>query len=61
MGQKFARMSSGTELDTVVFNSGMKKFVSEAFGKGRIDELIHEELRHIDILTKQYDSITGSA
>lgn len=49
------------EKDTIVFYSGMKKFVSEAFGKGRIDELIHEELRHIDILTKQYDSITTTA
>lgn len=49
------------EKDSIVFYSGIKKFVSEAFGKNRIDELIHEELRHIDILTKQYDAIAANA
>jgi rubrerythrin len=42
----------GLERDSIVFYLGIKKMVPEEFGKGRIDKILDEEMRHIAMLSK---------
>jgi rubrerythrin len=46
------------EKDSIVFYLGIKDMVPEKYGKGRIDDIIKEEMRHISILSKQLVSLT---
>ena len=39
------------EKDSIVFYLGMKEAVSESLGKGRIDNIIKEEMGHIKLLS----------
>ena len=41
------------EKDSVVYYATMKMMVADHLGREKIDQLIHEELKHIDILNKQ--------
>lgn len=41
------------EKDSIVFYLGMKDMVPGTNGKARIDEIIREEMRHIQIITNQ--------
>lgn len=41
------------EKESIVFYLGMKDMVTEAAGKARIDEIIREEMKHIQILSTQ--------
>ncbi|PJE78596.1 hypothetical protein CI610_02459 [invertebrate metagenome] len=45
------------EKDTIVFYVGLKEFVSDAHGKNRIDEIIREELSHINLLTGHLNTL----
>ncbi|MDA8387874.1 MAG: ferritin family protein [Nitrospiraceae bacterium] len=47
----------GLEKDSIVFYSGIKELVPAEFGKGRIDEIIREEMRHVRILSEGLLSI----
>nr|MBC8391582.1 rubrerythrin [Deltaproteobacteria bacterium] len=41
------------EKDSIVFYLGMKDLVPDKFGKGRLDDIINEEMGHIRILSKE--------
>ena len=41
------------EKDSIVFYLGMKEAVPESFGKGRLDNIIKEEMGHIKMLSKK--------
>jgi rubrerythrin len=45
------------EKDSVVFYSAMKNAIPESFGKGRMDALINEEIKHISMLTQQKERL----
>ena len=45
------------EKDSVVFYSAMKKAIPESFGKGRMDTLINEEIKHIAMLAQQKEKL----
>lgn len=44
------RMAIGLEKDSVVFYLGLKEATPAKWGRGRIDNIIREEMRHIAIL-----------
>jgi rubrerythrin len=44
------RMAVGREKDAIVFYTGIREAVSEELGKGKVDDIIKEEMRHITIL-----------
>lgn len=41
------------EKDSVVFYVGMQEMLPERLGKGRVDEIIKEEMAHIALLSKE--------
>ena len=43
----------GLEKDSIVFYLGMKEMVPEKLGKGKIDDIIKEEMSHIIDLSKE--------
>jgi rubrerythrin len=43
----------GAEKDSILFYLGMKDLVPAASGKDRIEEIIREEMRHVEILGKR--------
>jgi len=45
------------EKDSVVFYSTMKNAIPESFGKGRMDALSNEEIKHISMLTQQKERL----
>lgn len=45
------------EKDSIVFYLGMKDMVPEKFGRDRLDGIIHEEMSHIQILSKELMNI----
>ena len=45
------------EKDSVVFYGTMKKAIPESFGKGWMDALINEEIKHIAMLTQQKEKL----
>ena len=45
------------EKDSIVFYLGMKDLVPDKFGKGRLDDIINEEMGHIRILSKELISV----
>jgi rubrerythrin len=47
------------EKDSVVFYAAMREVVGEAAGKSEVDEIIHEELTHIGILTRELQKVKG--
>ena len=52
------RMAIGLEKDSIVFYVGMKDAVPERIGKGRVDEIIREEMGHIDILSRELRTLS---
>jgi rubrerythrin len=43
----------GAEKESIVFYLGIKEMVSESLGKGKIDTIIKEEMKHIQLLSKE--------
>lgn len=43
----------GAEKDSIVFYLGMKESVPESMGKGRLDEIIKEEMGHVRLLSQK--------
>lgn len=43
----------GAEKDSIVFYLGMKSLVPDAMGKGRLDDIIKEEMSHINLLSRK--------
>ena len=51
------RMAIGLEKDSIVFYLGMKEMVPERLGRGRIDEIIKEEMRHVNDLGRELENL----
>jgi rubrerythrin len=47
------RVAMGMEKDSIVFYLGMKELIPERLGKDRIDGIIHEEMGHLALLSKE--------
>ncbi len=47
------RIAIGLEKDSIVFYLGLKELVRKADGKGKIDMIIQEEMKHITWLSSQ--------
>lgn len=47
------KLAIGLERDSIVFYLGMRDMVPAKFGKGRIEDIIKEEMGHITVLHKQ--------
>jgi len=47
----------GMEKDSIVFYLGLKDVVPERLGKGRLDDIIKEEMSHIVLLSGKLSSI----
>lgn len=46
------------EKDSIAFYTGIKELVPAEFGKGRIDAIIKEEMRHVRILSERLASMS---
>ena len=53
---KIVRAAISLEWESISFYVGIKEFVTEQFGKKRIDDIIKEEMRHVRILSNQLTS-----
>jgi rubrerythrin len=53
---KIVRAATSLEWESISFYVGIKEFVTEQFGKKRIDDIIKEEMRHVRILSNQLTS-----
>lgn len=42
-----------TEKDSIAFYLGMKEFVPPAVGKGRLEDIVKEEMKHIRLLSEK--------
>ena len=51
------RMAIGLEKDSIVFYLGMKAMVPERLGRGKIDEVITEEMGHVDSLSRELETL----
>ncbi len=51
-------MAIGLEKDSIVFYVGMKSAVPERMGKSRVEEIIQEEVRHIDLLSRELQTLS---
>ncbi len=47
------KMAIALEKDSIAFYLGLQKMVPLAFGKGRLDEIIQEEMKHISWLAER--------
>ena len=51
------KMAIGLERDSVAFYVGLKEAVSARAGKGKVEDIIREEIGHIAILKKKLDTL----
>jgi len=51
------QMAIGLEKDSIVFYLGMKEMVPERLGRGKIDEIIKEEMRHVNDLSREFETL----
>ncbi len=54
-------MAMGAEKDSIVFYTGMKDAVPERMGRGWIEEIIREEMRHLSILNRELTTLRHQA
>jgi rubrerythrin len=45
------------EKDSIVFYVGMKDAVPERLGRGKVEEIIQEELRHVALLSRELETL----
>ena len=50
-------MAIGLEKDSIVFYLGMKEMVPERLGGSRIDGIIREEMRHVNDLSREFETL----
>ena len=55
------RMAIGLEKDSIVFYMGMKDAMPERMGKARVEEIIQEEMGHIDLLSRELQTLSHQA
>jgi rubrerythrin len=51
--ESILKAAIGAEKDSIVFYLGMKEAVAENLGKNRIEDIIKEEMSHIQLLSKE--------
>ena len=51
--------AAGREKESIVFYLGMKDLVRDDLGKNKIDDIIHEEMKHLRILSHKIASLKG--
>ncbi len=51
------RMAIGLEKDSIVFYLGMKEMMPERLGRGKIDGIIKEEMRHVNDLSREFETL----
>jgi len=51
------QMAIGLEKDSIVFYLGMKEMVPERLGRGKIDGIIKEEMRHVNDLSREFETL----
>jgi len=54
--RKAIRAAINLEWESIAFYTGMKEMVPENLGKGKIDGIIKEEMKHVRILTNNLSS-----
>jgi len=59
--EEILRMAIGLEKDSIVFYLGMKKAVPERMGQGRVEDIIQEEMGHIDLLSRELQTLSHQA
>jgi rubrerythrin len=52
------RVAIGLEKDSIVFYTGMKEAVPERLGRNRIDEIIREEMHHVENLSRELATLS---
>jgi len=55
--RKVLRTAINIEWESIAFYAGMKDLVPEVLGKGKIDSIIKEEMRHVRILSENLNSL----
>ena len=50
-------MALGVERDSIAFYVGLKRSVSEAVGKDRVEDIVKEEISHVAILSKELEKL----
>lgn len=55
--EEVLRIAIGLEKDSIVFYLGIREMVSEKMGKGKIQDIIKEEMRHIRDLSQKLASL----
>jgi len=50
-------MAIGLEKDSIVFYLGMKDAVPERLGRSRIDDIIREEMSHVYLLSREFETL----
>ena len=51
------RKAIALEKESIAFYTGIKELVPAEFGKGRIDDIIREEMRHVRMLSERLDEM----
>jgi len=51
--EKILKAAIEAEKDSIVFYLGMKNAVPEELGRGRLDEIIKEEMNHVRLLSRE--------
>lgn len=59
--EEVLRKAIELEKDSIVFYLGIKDMVSESLGKGRIDDIVKEEMGHITLLGEQLRNLNTAA
>ena len=55
--EEILRLAIGQEKDSIIFYLGLKEIMPEKLGRGRIDEIIKEEMGHIAFLNREIASL----
>jgi len=53
------RMALGLEKDSIVFYTGIEEMVPEDLGRGRVRDIIRQEMGHVSLLSKELQKAGG--
>lgn len=59
-GEEVLRMALSMEKDSIAFYTGIREALSETSGRGRIEEIIKEEMGHVVELSHKLSGLRGS-
>ena len=57
--RKILRAAINREWGSIALYLGMKELVPESLGKGQIDNIIKEEMRHVNLLSRSLTGLKG--